>query len=313
MCNKILSIYIPTYNREDKVVRQLNFLLNEVKELEQENIEIIVNDNCSTDNTKEAVLNCIKNTNVIYHRNDYNLGIGGNMYASVKFVTGKYLWVIGDDDVLFPGVVKRVYDILSSYPAVSYIFLNYARLSDPKTAQYDGPSGLIDDGATLMTGSKVDKINVLFLSTASIYLTEGFVKTVEALPLESEENYGVNGCASLVCMKMGKAFFESQVWLNNDVGNISWRNIIYESNMGVLRMFSKLTLFGYNKTEISSIYKSWISEDWVIGKILCRFTITKDIKRYLKDTMFCFRKAPKNVISIYWNLIVNKVKKLFSR
>lgn len=309
MSDKILSIYIPTYNRADKVVKQLKFLLNEIKEVDKEKVEIIVNDNCSSDNTQEEVLKCINNTKVIYHRNDHNLGIVGNGYAAAQFATGKHLWIIGDDDVMFPGVVKRVCYILTEHPDVSYVYLNYAPLNEPHKLAYDGPTGLISDGAAMMIRKMPDEIHVVILTSASIYLTEAFVEAVKNIPLETEESYGINGYASLASMKKGKSFFDPKLWLFNDSENMSWRDIMYDSNMGMLRMFRKLTMAGYSKKEISVIYQFWVTSALVTGKILHRFVMTKDFDRYFKDTMFCFAMAPKNVITIYWNLIVRNLKK----
>lgn len=313
MNDKILSIYIPTYNRADIVVKQLKFLLDEMKELDEEKIEIVVNDNCSSDNTQGEVLKCIENTSVIYHRNDRNLGIVGNVYAAAEFVTGKHLWIIGDDDILFPGTVKRVYDILNKYSNVSYIYLNYAPLDQPQILSYDGPGGLIEDGAAMMTGSMVGEIDMVVLTSANIYSTEAFVEAVQAIPIETEESYGINGYASLASMKKGESFFESKLWVHNDRMNMSWKDIKYESNMGMLRMFRKLTMAGYSKKEISSIYQSWITDTVVIRKILRRLILTKNFKRYFKDTLFCFAMAPRNVIIIYWNRVVITLNKIFKR
>lgn len=305
---KLLSIYIPTYNREKYISRQLRFLLEEFKYINQEQIEVIINDNCSTDNTKAVVEQVIKGTNIIYHRNGSNLGIGGNMYAAAQYATGKYLWIIGDDDILLPGIVKRVVTVLDSNKNIGYMFLNYAPLENEQKLAYGGPGGLIPDGAAVMLKDRIDELQVVILSSASIYTREAFVKSTQILPLESEENYGINCYASLASMKYGQSYFEKRLWLYNDAENKSWKDIVYESNMGVLRMFRKLTAVGYSKADVSKIYHAWITRTLVAGKILHRLTITKDIKRYIKDTGFCLRQAPDNVIRIYVFLIINKVR-----
>lgn len=305
---KLLSIYIPTYNREKYILNQLTFLLNEIKLIDKSLVEIIVNDNCSTDNTQKAVAKIIEGTEIIYHCNSANLGIGGNMYLAAKFATGKYLWVIGDDDILNKGIVKRVVDILNSDTDIGYVFLNYAPIEDPDKYAYNGPDGLVMDGSRIVLGKEIDNLQMVILSSASIYTRTAFVRSTEILPLRSEENYGINGYASLASMKRGKTYFEKKVWLYNDAGNMSWKDIVYESNMGVLRMFRKLTAVGYSKADVSKIYHAWITRTLVAGKILHRLTITKDIKRYIKDTGFCLRQAPDNVIRIYGFLIINKVR-----
>ncbi|NEQ25134.1 MAG: glycosyltransferase, partial [Microcoleus sp. SIO2G3] len=52
--NKILSICIPTFNRAEELDNQLTWLFKEIKGFEDE-CEVIVSDNCSSDNTQEVV------------------------------------------------------------------------------------------------------------------------------------------------------------------------------------------------------------------------------------------------------------------
>lgn len=52
--NKLLSICVPTFNRAEELNKQLAWLAREIKGFENE-CEIIVSDNCSTDNTQEVI------------------------------------------------------------------------------------------------------------------------------------------------------------------------------------------------------------------------------------------------------------------
>ena len=247
----LLSIYIPTYNRVDKVVKQLEFLISEMEDI-KDNVEIVVNNNCSTDTTEKEVLKLIEGTSIKYHRNSTNVGIEGNVYKAGGLVHGKYFWLISDDDFLYSGIIKRVLQIIKTYEDVSYIFLNYSDISAKDKVAYSGPEGLIEDGAALITGKCVDQIHVVILTSSSIYLREGLTDSIINLPLHSKERYGCTGFASLASLKKGKSFFESKVWVHNDVGNCSWKDIAYDSNRGMMRMFAKLKLVGYSKKEISS-------------------------------------------------------------
>lgn len=307
--SKLLSIYIPTYNREKYISQQLKFLINELKDMKEELIEIVVNDNCSTDNTKEVVEQIIKGTKIIYHRNERNLGIVHNLYEAANYTSGKYLWTISDDDILCEGIVKRVVSILENDVEMGYVFLNYAPIEGGEIIPaYGGKGGKIEDGASHILSERIKELPAVILMSASIYTRAAFIKSIQVLPLGSEEAYGISGYASLASMKYGKSYFEKKVWVYSNPANKSWNDIVYESNMGMLRMFRKLCEVGYTKADVSKIYHMWISQALVAGRILHRMTITGDIKRYLKDTGYCMRYAPDNVVRIYASLTYRKIR-----
>ena len=213
---------------------------------------------------------------------------------------------------MYTGIVKRVLDIILNNPKVSYIFLNYSDINYPEQIAYNGPGGLINNAVSMITGQYVNQISVLFLTTTSIYLRESLENTIEKIPLEKQESYGWSGFAALVSLKKGSAYFETSIWAHNDAKNMSWSNIVYESNMGVLRMFAKLKKVGYTRREILNIYHYWISDVLIGGKIIHHLYTTKDIFRFIQDYGFCMTKAPKNVVKISFKLIYGKIFNLLS-
>lgn len=271
-------------------------------------MEIIVNNNCSTDDTEDKVLKVISDTPIIYHKNEINLGIVGNVYKAKDLVKGKYFWVVGDDDDLKQGILKKVLGIIDKNPNVSYIFFNYSDISNNKHMAYTGFNGLVKNGLTMITGECIENIYMLFLTSSSVYLKDCLMDTIRNLPLESKRSYGWSGYAALASLKYGDAYFNDEIWVYNDASNKSWNDIVYESNMGTLRMFEKLNLVGYSKKEIREIYHFWVSGALVGGKIIWHLFNTKDLRTFLSDYIFCLRKAPRNVIKISLKLIFGKIK-----
>jgi glycosyltransferase involved in cell wall biosynthesis len=91
MNNKLLSICIPTYNRCDILDETLNKLFNN-PDFVNENIEVIVSDNCSTDRTKEIIA---KYPLVKYYRNQENTSFF-NLTTVLSYATGKYIKLYND-------------------------------------------------------------------------------------------------------------------------------------------------------------------------------------------------------------------------
>ncbi len=108
-----ISICIPQYNR-------INYLMKSLRSIEQQtytDIEIIISDDCSTDNTVEQIKELSLNYKfpIIFDRNKKNLGYDRNYRKSIEMATGDYALVIGNDDSLNkPGHVQFLVDFLHS-------------------------------------------------------------------------------------------------------------------------------------------------------------------------------------------------------
>lgn len=90
-----LSFCIPTYNRSSKCLK----LVKEILSVDNENIEVIVSDNCSNDDTV-ALLGQINDKRLIVYQNEKNNGSLFNGYNSLNKATGKYLYYTLDKDFI---------------------------------------------------------------------------------------------------------------------------------------------------------------------------------------------------------------------
>jgi glycosyltransferase involved in cell wall biosynthesis len=111
----LLTIGIPTWNRANYLKRNLFQLLSEMKDIPAGLIEIIVSDNCSPDNTKEIVEEVQQSGLPIrYIRNDTNLGWALNFIQCFEQAKGKYVLLIGDDDVLVDDTLSFLINLVSN-------------------------------------------------------------------------------------------------------------------------------------------------------------------------------------------------------
>ncbi len=106
MNNIMISICIPTYNRKNELKRLLESLESDFN---NEQLEIIINDNCSNDGTEEMIHRIQKNTSCIkYKKNDRNYGFDYNLNQCVLRSSGKFIWFLGSDDLVIEGAVKKL-------------------------------------------------------------------------------------------------------------------------------------------------------------------------------------------------------------
>ena len=74
-------------------------------------IEIIVSDNCSTDDTESIVKSYInRGLELTYNKNFQNIGMDGNFVTCFKKAAGKYVWLLGDDDSI---IIDSLVDIVN--------------------------------------------------------------------------------------------------------------------------------------------------------------------------------------------------------
>lgn len=94
---EFVSVIIPTYNRRHTLKRCIDSVLNQT----YRNFEIIIVDDCSTDGTMEFVeaeYGAITEINIVYVRNDNNLGAGASRNVGVSYASGEYIAFHDSDD-----------------------------------------------------------------------------------------------------------------------------------------------------------------------------------------------------------------------
>ncbi len=119
MSNK-LSICIPTYNR----ARYLAETLDNVIAQATDEVEIVVSDNASPDDTAEIVKSRQeKFPRLTYFRQPENLGADRNYLQSVALASGEWCWLLGDDDLLEPGAIACVLEHLHGPRPLDFLLL----------------------------------------------------------------------------------------------------------------------------------------------------------------------------------------------
>lgn len=116
----MISICIPTFNRAQTVLDCVkNILLYDAAD-----IEVVVCDNCSTDNTKE-LLQQIQDVRFSYFRNSQNIGYR-NSHESLKYAKGEYCILCSDEDDILYDQLAEIITILKERPNIGIVLPDYS-------------------------------------------------------------------------------------------------------------------------------------------------------------------------------------------
>ncbi len=97
----LISVIIPTYNRAHLIKRSAESVLNQT----YRNIELIIVDDGSTDNTKE-VIDSIKDDRIVYVKQE-NKGCCAARNKGIELAKGKYIAFNDSDDVWLPNKLEK--------------------------------------------------------------------------------------------------------------------------------------------------------------------------------------------------------------
>jgi glycosyltransferase involved in cell wall biosynthesis len=118
MSSPLVSIGIPTFNRASSLLKSVDAALQQT----YLNVEIIISDNASIDNTRAICEKFVEtDKRVTYIRQQSNIGAARNFGEVLQCSTGEYFMWLADDDWIDPDYIKECLKELIKYPDYSLI------------------------------------------------------------------------------------------------------------------------------------------------------------------------------------------------
>lgn len=119
--NTKLAIAIPTYNRKNILYETIDYILEEVIE---NAIYIYIVDDSTNDDTYNTISEKYYNiSNIIYIKNDVNIGHDKNFFNTISLVKEQYVWYLGDSMLIKKGTITNLLKIIES-SEYDFIVLN---------------------------------------------------------------------------------------------------------------------------------------------------------------------------------------------
>lgn len=125
----LVTVICLCYNHQKYVVESLNSVLNQT----YSNIELIIADDCSIDNSKKTIETWLKeNHEISFISNEINLGNTKTFNKAFRLAKGEYIIDLAADDVLLPdSIEKQVGSFLNSKNKnIAIVYGNAELISD---------------------------------------------------------------------------------------------------------------------------------------------------------------------------------------
>ena len=113
----MINVIIPSYNCRTTLGRTFSSLVAQT----DPNFEVIIVDDCSTEDIKSIVDDYKNKLNIIYIRNEQNLGCGMSRQVGIDNATQKFITFLDSDDMFMPYTIETFNSIIEANPDTEYL------------------------------------------------------------------------------------------------------------------------------------------------------------------------------------------------
>lgn len=172
---QLVSIIAVCYNHSRYVIDTLDSIINQT----YKNLELIIMDDCSTDNSVELINEWIKKKkqSCTFISHTQNIGLCKTLNEALNLINGEYLQMISCDDILLPNKIETQVQFLLIHKEFSVVCSNYIEIDEKsnvlRESVFPDDFSLPDDiFSALLLGHK--HYPILLHSTTAFYETKVF-------------------------------------------------------------------------------------------------------------------------------------------
>lgn len=214
----LLTICIPTYNRSFFLKGLIENIFTEIDKYgNAEDIQVLVVDGKSEDNTAEIIEELRAKRKLKYFRREKKEGIDRDILKCVELADGKYCWLFSDDDRLTDGAISHLVNVLRREEDLTGCFCNrisYDSQLEMKVAEIKGwPGKSIKEDRIFTDKSECFK----YVGMDFGFISSQVIKRSEWQKVVEEEDFrDLCNCYYLMVHIIGKMMDKKFRWLYID-------------------------------------------------------------------------------------------------
>lgn len=244
----LVSIIMPSYNTAQYIEQSIKSVIAQT----YKNWELVVVDDCSTDNTDEIVEQFLTDKRIKYLKNEHNSGAAVSRNRALREAKGKWIAFLDSDDLWMPE--KLIWQI--KFMKKNNFYFSYTNYSE-----IDGsgkPNGITVTGPKRIT--KIGMFNYCWPGCLTVMYDREYVGLVQIKDIKKNNDYAMwlKVCQKADCYLLNKCLAHYRKGRRGSVSNhniitmISWHyRLFHEANEqgAIVSLFNtgRNMLFGFYK------------------------------------------------------------------
>ncbi len=252
--NNLVSIITPSYNTARYIAETINSVLRQT----YSNWEMIIVDDCSTDNTDEIVKPYLSDKRIRYLKNEKNSGAAVSRNKALREARGKWVAFLDSDDLWFPNKLEKQIHFMESNSCF-FSYTNYSEIDE-----------LSNSLGVLWTGpSRIGKLRMVmfnYMGCLTVMYDRDYVGLVQVADIKKRNDYAM----WVKVIKKCDAY-------------------LLDENLAEYRIRSSGSIMNRKKNPLSRVKYNY--ELWHIGEehnilVSCFFTLLNIINGTTKKVLF---------------------------
>ncbi len=222
----LVTIGIPTYNRANLIARSIESALNQ----DYKNIEVIVSDNASTDETESVCRGyCAQDGRLKYIRQPENCGPTANFRAVLDLGAGEFFMWLGDDDWIDPDYITLCAQVLINDASTSLV-------SGVPEYYRDGKNAFVGKIFSLQNDAWWLRVILYYAKVTDNGLFYGLMRMSQLRPLVMPNLMGGDWHLISNVVALGKAKMRSEISVHRELGGTSASHQRIATTLGLPRI-----------------------------------------------------------------------------
>lgn len=231
--NPLLSIVIPTYNRAEFLDNCLKFHIPLAR---AHNIQLVISDNASTDNTPDVLNKRTEEYPLIrYYRNESNVGPEQNFELALKYPGTQYVWLLGDTYRIPSAGISYVLNLIADndqkYDAI--VCNLSGKIEDVCTQDFTDNNSLLSSLGALMTclSCLVYSMNLIRNADFSRYINTNFMQTGIIFEAIARQPFNIHWAQSISVEGFSIRSLKKKSWSDTphvfNIACTNWANFVF--------------------------------------------------------------------------------------
>lgn len=177
--NDLVSIIMPSYNTGKFIKESIQSVLNQT----HKNWELIIVDDCSTDNTDEKIADFLCDERIKYFKNKKNSGAAVSRNKALKEANGKWIAFLDSDDLWHPEKLALQLEFMKEN-GYKFSYTQYEEIDESGT-----PIGIYVSGPKHIT--KTGMYNYCWPGCLTVMYDADFIEKIQIADIKKNNDYAI--------------------------------------------------------------------------------------------------------------------------